>query len=139
MGVLIYSSCFWIVTHSYNSQRKRRGRCGELTVSYTDLKNSGTETLIETLSELLDSYSQRLESIESYVYMQCVGIQLEKHFSQQRSEALAGKTNEYTWFRCPFFIISLSYPYFKCLQPLRKRRTFQRPLALRSARNCHCW
>jgi hypothetical protein len=90
---------FRIATHSLtHAQRKRRGRCGELTVSYTDLKNSGTEKLLETLSELLDSYSQRLESIESYVYMQCVGIQLEKHFSQHRSEALAGKTNEYICF-----------------------------------------
>ena len=27
--------------------------------------------------------------IESFVYMHCVGIQLEKHYSQMRSEALA--------------------------------------------------
>ena len=39
---------------------------------------------------MLENYHQRLENIESYVYMQCVGIQLEKHFSQQRSESLAG-------------------------------------------------
>ena len=78
----------------FYAQRRRRGHCGALTVSYTDLKNAGTEKLLETLSELLDSYKERLESIESYVYMQCVGIQLEKHFSQQRSEALAGKTKE---------------------------------------------
>jgi len=62
-----------------------------LTVQYTDLKNSGTEKLLELLSDMLEKYKQRLENIESYVYMQCVGIQLEKHFSQQRSESLAGK------------------------------------------------
>jgi hypothetical protein len=59
-------------------------------VQYTDLKNSGNEKLLETLEDMLEKYKQRLENIESYVYMQCVGIQLEKHFSQQRTEALAG-------------------------------------------------
>lgn len=60
-------------------------------MQYTDLKNCGTEKLLETLSDMLEKYQQRLENIESYVYMQCVGIQLEKHFSQQRAESLAGK------------------------------------------------
>ena len=89
------NSCFVMIRFMYTSnvfywatQRKRRGRCGELTMQYTDLKNSATDTLLDTLSDMLENYKQRLENIESYVYMQCVGIQLEKHFSQQRSESL---------------------------------------------------
>lgn len=38
----------------------------------------------------MNDYKQRVESIESYVYMQCVGIQLEKHFSKKRADALTG-------------------------------------------------
>jgi hypothetical protein len=54
-----------------------------------DCRESGTEYLLESLGELLKEYNQRVESIESFVYMECVGIQLEKHFSQSRATALA--------------------------------------------------
>jgi len=39
----------------------------------------------------LKDYERRLEGIESFVYMHCVGIQLEKHCSKARSKALSGK------------------------------------------------
>ena len=41
--------------------------------------------------KLLNEYEQRLEGIESFVYMHCVGIQLEKHCSKRRAKALSGK------------------------------------------------
>ena len=43
--------------------------------------------------KLLKDYEHRLEGIESFVYMHCVGIQLEKHCSRARSKSLAGKGN----------------------------------------------
>ena len=39
--------------------------------------------------KLLKDYERRLEGIESFVYMHCVGIQLEKHCSKARSKALS--------------------------------------------------
>lgn len=69
--------------------RIQKGSCGESCQTYMDCRESGTEWLLESLGELLKEYNQRVESIESFVYMECVGIQLEKHFSQSRGTALA--------------------------------------------------
>jgi len=65
-----------------------RGSCGSALNSYIETRDSGTEWLLESLGELLKEYSNRVEAIESFVYMECVGIQLEKHFSQARAAAL---------------------------------------------------
>ena len=65
-----------------------RGSCGNALNSYIETRDSGTEWLLESLGELLKEYSHRVEAIESFVYMECVGIQLEKHFSQTRASAL---------------------------------------------------
>ncbi len=65
-----------------------RGSCGSALNSYMETRDSGTEWLLESLGELLKEYSNRVEAIESFVYMECVGIQLEKHFSQARAAAL---------------------------------------------------
>ena len=69
--------------------RIQKGSCGESCQTYMDCRESGTEWLLESLGDLLKEYNQRVESIESFVYMECVGIQLEKHFSQSRGTALA--------------------------------------------------
>ncbi|CAJ1951142.1 unnamed protein product [Cylindrotheca closterium] len=63
--------------------------CGGEIANYMNTRESGTDWLINTLGELLKDYNERVESIESFVYMECVGIQLEKHFSQHRATALA--------------------------------------------------
>jgi len=65
-----------------------RGSCGNALNTYIETRDSSTEWLLESLGELLKEYSQRVEAIESFVYMECVGIQLEKHFSQARASAL---------------------------------------------------
>jgi hypothetical protein len=65
------------------------GTCGNALTEYMETRDSGTEWLLESLSELLKEYNQRVEAVESFVYMECVGIQLEKHFSQARATALA--------------------------------------------------
>eukprot|EP00539_Tryblionella_compressa_P013047 CAMPEP_0178823536 /NCGR_PEP_ID=MMETSP0746-20121128/5192_1 /TAXON_ID=913974 /ORGANISM="Nitzschia punctata, Strain CCMP561" /LENGTH=1132 /DNA_ID=CAMNT_0020485143 /DNA_START=67 /DNA_END=3465 /DNA_ORIENTATION=- len=65
------------------------GTCGNSINAYIETRDSGTEWLLEALGELLKEYNQRVEAVESFVYMECVGIQLEKHFSQARATALA--------------------------------------------------
>ena len=54
--------------------------------------DSRTERILSRLSGLLSDYTQRVEVVESFVYMECVGVQLEKYFSKKRSEALSGKS-----------------------------------------------
>lgn len=70
-------------------RRNDRGSCGNALNSYTETRDSSVEWVFDSLGELLKEYSQRVEIIESFVYMECVGIQLEKHFSQVRASALA--------------------------------------------------
>jgi hypothetical protein len=65
------------------------GTCGSSITAYIETRDSGTEWLLESLHELLKEYNNRVEAVESFVYMECVGIQLEKHFSQARATALA--------------------------------------------------
>jgi hypothetical protein len=67
----------------------RPGKCGELLVSYQQVRDAEVAVLLARTNQLLADYHKRLEMIESFVYMHCVGIQLEKHYSQMRSEALA--------------------------------------------------
>jgi hypothetical protein len=61
---------------------------GELAVSYLAACDSHMDSMLESLAKLLREYFTRVEVIEGFVYMECVGIQLERHFSQKRSSAL---------------------------------------------------
>ena len=65
-----------------------QGRVGDLAGAYMNARDSQTGWLLSSLSELLNDYHERIEVVESFVYMECVGIQLEKHFSQKRTQAL---------------------------------------------------
>ena len=47
------------------------------------------QSFLARINQLLADYQKRVEMIESFVYMHCVGIQLEKHYSQLRSDSLA--------------------------------------------------
>ncbi len=69
--------------------RRKENACGGSATAYMDMRESGTEWLLNCLGELMKEYFLRVEGVESFVYMECVGIQLEKHFSQQRATALA--------------------------------------------------
>jgi len=79
-GILVSDPAGW--------KRNDRWSCGNALNTYCETRDSGTEWLLESLGELLKEYSHRVEAIESFVYMECVGIQLEKHFSQSRASAL---------------------------------------------------
>lgn len=68
---------------------KKPEGCGGAINAYMDARDSSTEWLMESLGELLKDYNKRLEAVESFVYMECVGIQLEKHFSQTRAANLS--------------------------------------------------
>ena len=65
--------------------------CGAAAQSYVELRDSQTEWLLSSISGLLNDYTQRVEVVESFVYMECVGVQLEKYFSKKRTDALTGK------------------------------------------------
>lgn len=63
--------------------------CGSLAQSYIQRRDSQTEWLLSSISGLLNEYTQRVEVVESFVYMECAGVQLEKHFSSRRTQALS--------------------------------------------------
>lgn len=71
------------------SSKAHGGRCKELAMTYVESRDVGLETFLNELTSLLTAYNDRLENVESFVYMQCVGIQLEKHFSKVRADSLA--------------------------------------------------
>jgi hypothetical protein len=58
-------------------------------VQYVNTRDAHVEWLLSSLDGLLNEYYQRIEVIEGFVFMECVGIQLEKHFSAQRAKALS--------------------------------------------------
>ena len=67
-----------------------RGRCGETTVAYHRSRDSNIADFLRRVHQFLTDYQRRVEAIESFVFMHCVGIQLEKNFSNSRAEALTG-------------------------------------------------
>lgn len=89
-GIPIDDPAGWLIEAS---RGKSGGKCGVHTEAYFNSRDSAVEELLDKLEAELEDYKCRVESIESYVYMQCVGIQLEKNFSKKRAEALAGMLN----------------------------------------------
>jgi len=85
-GIPIDDPAGWLIKAS---RGKPGGKCGVHTEAYFNSRDSAVEELLDKLEAELEDYKSRVESIESYVYMQCVGIQLEKNFSKKRAEALA--------------------------------------------------
>jgi hypothetical protein len=71
-----------------------RRNCGEAARQYLKKRDNQACILLSHMVKLLQDYEHRLEGIESFVYMHCVGIQLEKHCSRARSKALSGKANQ---------------------------------------------
>ena len=85
----------WIPAATAAATKNRRatlltqGRVGDLALRYISVRDTQVEWLLDSLNGLLNEYYQRVEAIESYVYMECLGIQLEKHFSAKRAGALS--------------------------------------------------
>lgn len=77
--------------HNTNSKQpsQQRRNCGEAARRYLKKRDNQANILISRVVKLLHDYERRLEGIESFVYMHCVGIQLEKHCSRARSKALS--------------------------------------------------
>jgi hypothetical protein len=70
-------------------QAGRKGLCGKLAADYFIAKDRETSIFLAKVDQALHKYEERVERIESSVYMHCVGIQLEKHFSKVRADSLA--------------------------------------------------
>ena len=80
------ATAFKPLNNNSNSTPARIGNCA---VQYVNTRDAHIEWLISSLDGLFQEYTQRIEVIEGFVYMECVGIQLEKHFSAKRAKALA--------------------------------------------------
>jgi hypothetical protein len=73
------------------------GRVGNHAVQYVQTRDAHVEWLLSSLDGLLKEYYQRIEVIEGFVFMECVGIQLEKHCSTQRAQALSMFEKKTDW------------------------------------------
>lgn len=62
---------------------------GKFALSYQKTRDAQIDWLLKSMYDLLTDYFKRVEAIEGFVYMECVGIQLEKHFNRLRTEALS--------------------------------------------------
>jgi len=71
--------------------RQQRGNCGKVTASYFKVREANVADLLSRISKKLREYVKRVEGIESFVYMHCVGIQLEKHFEKRRKKLVEGE------------------------------------------------
>ena len=91
-GINVHDSFGWLsISHKENHHDNNGGCCGKVASKYENVRELGTLQLIEQLEELLKDQRDRVKRMESFVFMNCVGIQIEKHYSRSRSEALAGK------------------------------------------------
>merc|ERR1719356_144404 len=88
VGIDISDKGGWLGHSGAVSQLNRRN-CGEAARQYLKKRDNQTNVLLSRVIKLLEDYELRLEGIESFVYMHCVGIQLEKHCSKARSKALS--------------------------------------------------
>jgi hypothetical protein len=85
----------WLGHSNSPGQSVHRRNCGEAARQYLKKRDNQACSLLSHMVKLLQDYEHRLEGIESFVYMHCVGIQLEKHCSRARSKALSGKANQF--------------------------------------------
>lgn len=93
-GIDVTDRCGWLGHSNSPGQppvHQQRRNCGEAARQYLKKRDNQACILLSRMVKLLQDYEHRLEGIESFVYMHCVGIQLEKHCSRARSKALSGK------------------------------------------------
>ena len=68
---------------------KQKHKMGAFALRYVESRNAQAHSLLTSISTLLEDYYERVECMESFVYMECVGIQLERHFNTVRTKQLA--------------------------------------------------
>jgi hypothetical protein len=91
-GVSTSDRAGWLSTDkSSNQTSKEIGNCGMAAMEYQKVQDSELAAMLSRISFLLQDYKRRVEGIQSFAYMHCVGIQIEKHYSNNRAQALAGK------------------------------------------------
>ena len=85
-GIPMNDPAGWLL---HGNTSKSKIKCGAAMLGYFNARDADAEAFFDKLDRQLREYRIRVETVESYVYMQCVGIQLEKHFSKERANALA--------------------------------------------------
>lgn len=64
--------------------------CGNVASKYQEIRDFGTRRFFEKMNDFLMEQRGRVERMESFVHMNYLATQMEKHFSNQRAESLAG-------------------------------------------------
>jgi hypothetical protein len=95
-GIDITDPVSWAPSNSTNipSSRRAEGNAPALNMTntaskYMEMKDAQIPWLLSSLHGLIDEYYQRIDVIEGYIYMELMGNQIERHFSDKRASALA--------------------------------------------------
>jgi len=105
IGMHIHDSAGWLTivdTKECHGNVKNKGRCGQIASRYLETREKDTLKVLEQMNIMLIEQCKYIQCIDSFLYMHCVGIQIEKHYSKLRSDALAGKH-----ICCPFVLLIL--------------------------------
>jgi hypothetical protein len=87
MGIDIYDSAGWLKAR----QVQGGGRCGKVAFKYQSIRSHGSEEFLARMTTRLQRYDVLIEEFENYVWMHRIGNEMEKHYSNMRADALAGK------------------------------------------------
>ena len=93
----------WLSQNQTNDSDMKRLLCGDLAKKYFLKRDKGLPVLLKKFKTIITEYDHCVEEIEGYVYMNCVGIQLEKHLSKKRVDELAGTQRWNLGFYCFLF------------------------------------
>ena len=93
IGINFHDSAGWLsmIDEKDHGYINSKGHCGDVASKYQQIREKDTSKLLKRIHEVLQDQRDRVEKLESFVYMNCIGIQIEKYFSKRRSDALAGK------------------------------------------------
>lgn len=96
VGINFSDSAGWLA-HSHKHDRntstiRNNGCCGNVASKYQEIRDLDTPAHLNKMNDILAEQRDLVERMESFVYMNWLGTNIEKHFSKLRSEALAGKT-----------------------------------------------
>lgn len=97
IGVDYHDSSGWSTLIEDNQHTLQSNcQCGNVALKYKDIREASTFDFINKMEEFLMDQRVRVEKMESFVHMNCVAIEMEKHFSKLRSDALGGKRTNLT-------------------------------------------
>ena len=87
MGIDVYDLAGWLKSRPMEGG----GKCGRVAFKYQRVRSHGRDDFLARMNTLLQRYEVLIEELDNYVWMNRVGIEVEKYYKNLRADALAGK------------------------------------------------